>query len=200
MLDKSIPYKNLIMRADIFSPAFFCALPAGFSIKTYEPGDEVHWAAIETSVGEFDSESEALDYFKETYLPTIDELRRRCFFAVSPDGAFVGTITAWYEKNDAGETGIVHWFGVRPEYQRMGLGTALLGIMMAFFQAQAAFPVYLHTQTWSHDAIRLYVKTGFYLLKSGSFQRNPNDYPEAMQILSSVVPSQTLEAWINAAQ
>ena len=110
MLDKSIPYKNIIMRAEALSPLFTWNVPDGFSLKTYEPGDEKEWAAIETSVGEFDSCSEAEAHFDKTYLPHLAETRCRCFFALSPGGVYAGTCTAWYLPNGEGETGIVHWF------------------------------------------------------------------------------------------
>lgn len=202
MLDKSIPYKNIIMRADGMSPAFSWKLPVGFRIKHYVPGDEKEWAAIETSVGEFDTVAEAEQYFIETYLPYPEEICSRCFFVVSPSGAYAGTCTAWYMAKEAGithETGVIHWFGVRPQYQGLGLGKALLGETMRLFLAADAYPAYLHTQTWSHKAIGLYHAAGYRLLKTGTFENNPNDYTDAMEVLRSVVSEDRLESWMDLA-
>ncbi len=200
MLDKTIPYKNIIMRAESFSPSFFCSLPEGFRIKPYEPGDETQWASIETAVGEFDTETEAREYFVKVYLPYQDEIRRRCFFVLSPEGEYVGTCTAWFLSGESGETGVLHWFGVRPKYQGLGLGKALLNKTMRFFEEANAYPVYLHTQTWSHKAIWLYIAAGFCLLKKATFAESPNDYNEAMEVLKEAVPQERLQNWMVCAK
>ena len=61
MLDKSLPYKSIIMRmeaavAERLAPP---APAAGYRIRPFAPGDERHWARIETSVGEFSEEAAA---------------------------------------------------------------------------------------------------------------------------------------------
>ncbi len=200
MLDKSIAFKNMIMRAEGLNPAFAGSLPEGFSIRTFSPGDEAQWAMVETAVGEFDTEEEAKDYFVQTYLPYPDELRCRCFFVIAPDGTYAGTCTAWFMVKESGETGVIHWFGVRPEYQGMGLGKALLLKAMRHFEALNAYPVYLHTQTWSHKAIGLYANAGFCLMKTDTFEGNPNDYDEAMEVLKGAVSPQRLAAWASSAK
>ncbi len=199
MLDKSIPYKNILMRADAFSPTFAFRLPEGYGIRLYTPGDEREWAAVEASVGEFDSPAEAEAYFARTFLPYQGQARRRCFFILAPGNVYAGTCTAWFMSLETQKPGMVHWFAVRPEYQGLGLGKALLGKVMRFFQADGAFPVYLHTQTWSHKAVGLYHEAGFRILKTGTFQDAANDYPEAMEVLRQVVPPQRLQAWMDGA-
>ena len=199
MLDKTIAYKNIIMRADAFLKGFTVRLPEGFSIKPYEAGDEMHWAAIETSVGEFDTQVEAEDYFQKTYIPYSQELERRCFFVIAQDGTYAGTCTAWYMMREDGQTGVVHWFGVRPEYQGLGIGKALLGKVMQYFEEINAYPVYLHTQTWSHKAIGMYHMAGFGILKEESFDNNQNDFTEAMDVLKAAVDAVRLKSWADAA-
>ena len=113
MLDKSIPYKSLIMRREPAPLPPEPALPAGFSLRRYRPGDEVHWARIETSVAEFDGEGAARAYFAERFLPRQDLLRERCCFVCAPDGLPVATATAWEE---AGER-ILHWVSTAPAFQ-----------------------------------------------------------------------------------
>jgi ribosomal protein S18 acetylase RimI-like enzyme len=199
MLDKSIPYKNIIMRKEGRSPSFFWEIPNGFRIRTYAPGDEKEWAAIEASVGEFDTAAEAEQYFIETYLPYPEEISRRCFFVLSPSNVYAGTCIAWYIRKTGGETGVIHWFGVRPEYQGLGVGKALLTECLRLFAASNAYPAWLHTQTWSHKAIGLYHAAGFRMLKSGTFDNNPNDYLEAVEILKTAVSAQRLKEWTETA-
>ena len=53
---------------------------AGYRIRPFVPGDERHWARIETSVGEFSEEAAARAYFERVYLP---EAALRCLFVVT---------------------------------------------------------------------------------------------------------------------
>ena len=63
MLDKSIPYHDVLMRRDAGKPLPVQPLPEGFHFVPFNPGDEMDWAEIETSVGEFASTDDALSYF-----------------------------------------------------------------------------------------------------------------------------------------
>ena len=75
MLDKTLPYYNIIMKRVSGSPIPEPNLPQGYNFCLYSEGDEKEWAEIMVSVGEFDSFTEAMDYFAEHYLPYIDELK-----------------------------------------------------------------------------------------------------------------------------
>ena len=44
MIDRTIPFHNIIMRCDRILPMEI-KLPEGYSIRTYQPGDENAWAA-----------------------------------------------------------------------------------------------------------------------------------------------------------
>ena len=97
MLDKSIPYKEITMRlpAEKLILLDEPILPEGYAFRLYQPGDERHWARIETSVLEFSSEEEAMTYFQKEFLPFVEELKRRCVFVTDPHGLPVATATAW---------------------------------------------------------------------------------------------------------
>ena len=176
MLDKSIPYVELTM----LRPAE-CFMPPtppradGFFVKSYVPGDEAHWARIEKSVGEFDSESAALTYFDREFAPRPELLRQRMCFLCTPDGLPVATATAW-EKHGVH---LLHWVATVPACQRRGLGRA--AVLSALQRYPDSAPVYLHTQTWSHDAILLYHSIGFRIQRTGAFD-------QAMEVLKTVYP------------
>ena len=68
---------------------------AGYRIRPFVPGDERHWARIETSVGEFSEEAAARAYFERVYLP---EAALRCLFVVTERDEPVATATTWAEK------------------------------------------------------------------------------------------------------
>ena len=85
MLDKSIPYQNIIMCAD--RDHLICmeepVLPEGFSFRLFCLGDEKQWARLEWAVGEFPTEKEALDYFSKKYLPYTKLLQQRCWSGIN---------------------------------------------------------------------------------------------------------------------
>ena len=70
MLDKSIPYQNIIMCAD--RDHLICmeepVLPEGFSFRLFCPGDEKQWARLEWAVGEFPTEKRrSIIFLKNTF-------------------------------------------------------------------------------------------------------------------------------------
>jgi len=208
MLDKTIVYKNLIMRIshEEIPKAGQAMLPAGFSFSFFKEGDECHWARIEASVLEFDNPEKALEYFAKSFLPHIDELKQRCIFALNPEGLPVATATAWYADSEIGRQAALHWVAVCPEYQGLGLGRAITQKALLEFQAlEPNCDVWLHTQTWSHPAIKLYHSLGFKLLRTEKLARGnndpriyyDNDYDDAIEVLRIVMDESSIKALIG---
>lgn len=165
-------------------------LPSGFSWTWFMQGNETEWASIETSVGEFASEQEALEYFQREYLPHAHKLERRSLFVRAANGEAVGTITSWWNHTGERRDSSIHWLAVRSEYQGLGLGKALVSeCLKRLVLLEGEKDVWLHTQTWSHKAIGLYLKAGFELVKHESFSQYTNDYDQAMLILRQTLPS-----------
>ena len=196
MLDKSVPYKNIIMRveADRIADLPQLALPQGFSLRNYRPGDAENWARIETSVLEFASEADALQYFVKTFLPQEEMLKNRCFFVLNENGLPIATATAWFETVQNNHRAMVHWVAVCPKYQGLGLGKAVTqAVLRALAELEKGKPVFLHTQTWSHRAVRMYHGFGFNMVKA------EGDYGEAITVLKSVLSEAEVQALADTA-
>ncbi|MDD6051146.1 MAG: bifunctional phosphoribosyl-AMP cyclohydrolase/phosphoribosyl-ATP diphosphatase HisIE [Clostridiales bacterium] len=181
MIDRTIPYYNIIMRCDRVLPMEI-KLPKGYSIRTYQPGDEDAWAAILCTVGEQTSLSDAKAEFTRRYLADA-ALTNRIFFAVDATGTAVGTAIAWYDG-----LRVLHWIAVHPEHQGKGIGRALCQTAMTLFRREDNNkPVYLHTQPWSWKAILLYISLGFKLQPRDTIYNYENQYAQAMETLKAIV-------------
>ena len=188
MLDKSIPYAEIWMYRERELPVIEKTLPEGFSFELYQEGDELEWAAIETAVAEFDDETKAIAYFNEKFAPYPNELRQRMLFVTNPSGEKVGTCSAWWKETpDDSRYPLVHWVAVKPGYQGKGLAKAMMTRTLQLLQnLETTSPIYLHTQTWSHPAIRLYQTLGFEITDK-NIDGSPNpDYAKAMSILDAI--------------
>lgn len=187
MLDKSLPYFRVILKRQpgaalpgssqpaatlpdmslwgaTLPGALPGSFPAGYSFVFYQPGDEQAWAEIETSVDEFVQVSDALAYFARDYLPLQNELKRRTLFVQTVGGEKVATFTAWWNYTGARRYPFMHWVAVKPEYQGLGLGKAIIAEGVRLMVAiEGDCVMYIPTQTWSHKAIRLYRWAGFEL-------------------------------------
>ena len=193
MIDRTIPFYNIIMRCDRILPMEI-KLPDGYSIRTYQPGDEDAWAALMCAAGEQTALDEAKALFTERYLADAS-LTDRIFFAIAPNGEIVGSAIAW--EHDPRGMGVraLHWVAVQPEHQRCGLGKALCQTCMRLFRREDnALPVYLHTQPWSWKAVLLYGSMGFRIQRSDTFARYENQYPLAMAALQNVLTAKQLAA------
>ena len=186
MLDKSIPYKHILMKRPKGSPVKDYVLPNGYSFCNYKDGHELYWAEIESSVDEFDDRLSALKYFTNEYLPYVNELKQRQIYVQDPAGYFVGTLTAWWNFTGDRRDAAVHWVAIKPEFQGKGLGKALVAEgLRRTISIDGDVDVYLHTQTWSYKAINIYLELGFEFLRGETFGGYRNEYVDAIKIIGN---------------
>ena len=188
MLDKTIEFKNVIMRCDYIKDIEDIKLPVGYKFKTFEVGDEKQWGILEYKIGDFDTINEAIDYFKMNYMNDIDKLKKRCVLVVNENNKIVSSCIAWKDKKDNKNVASLHWLITDETYQNKGIGTATLLKTLQIFKNFGEIPVYIHTQPWSYKAIYLYNKYGFKITKTDSFASYENQFDEAMRILENLNP------------
>lgn len=201
MLDKSVPFYNVLMKREKGKPLFEHSLPDQFRFVMFKTGDENDWAEIEASVGEFDNKELALQYFRGSYMLYPKELERRCLFIEDNTGKKVGTLTVWWTYTGKRRDPWIHWVAVRPEYQGLGLGMALVSRgMKLLIEIEGDRNTYLHTQTWSYKAIGIYMKAGFEITQEkglGGYKNNK--FVKAKAILDKYlrVKSDSMSACAN---
>ena len=187
MLDRTIPFYNMILRCDRVLP-MEVTLPKGYAIRTWQSGDEAAWAALECAVGDFSEESIAKQYFVDKYLADPAVAAERVFFLTDPAGEIVGSVICWEDMRQGMPVLSLHWLVVAEGEQGKGLGKALCSHALRIFRRiDNARPVYIHTQPWSWKAILLYVKLGFKLQPEDTFADYENQYPQAMEALKNVL-------------
>lgn len=215
MLIKSIPFKNVYMKIEAtdLKKITVPSLPTGFHYRFFQPGDEHHWARIETAVGEFETAADALHYFTQAYLINAPALQQRLVFVVNQAEQPVATANAYYiDTPQYGHQEALQWVSVHPDYQKLGLGKAVVAKALSLFPKLAPeLPVMLHTQTWSYPAILLYHRLGFYIAKTEHLASNsyrnggvqfvdhPSDFEAAKAVLATVLtPAQLTKLYANA--
>jgi GNAT superfamily N-acetyltransferase len=136
------------------------ALPPGFSLRTYRPGDEKAWAGIWQRADEFGAV--AADSFKQEFGSDAAALGERMFFLFDAGGDAVGTASAWYPDDAHGPgAGRVHWVAIVPQRQGRGLSRPLLAVVLTRMKELGCRSAFLETQTVRVAAIRLYMEFGF---------------------------------------
>jgi GNAT superfamily N-acetyltransferase len=135
-------------------------LPAGYSIRWYEPGDEEHWLRIQ-SLADDDHEIH-LGVFRKYFGSDEKVLRQRQCYLLAPDRMPVGSATAWFDDNFEGcHWGKLHWVAIVPEFQGRGLAKPLMTAVCRRLRELGHERVYLTTATTRIPAIRLYRQFGF---------------------------------------
>ena len=188
MLDKSVPYVDVLMHRKKGSPVVNIELPDAYKFSLFHSGDEKAWAKIETSVLEFPDEPDALMYFQKEYLPFISELEKRCLFIENCNGEKVATSTAWWCYTGIRRDPWLYWVSVKPQYQGLGLGKAIISkITQMMIDIEGDRDFYLHTQTWSHKAIRIYELFGYSVTSEKNLFKYTNEnYEKAIAVLNSL--------------
>lgn len=192
MVDKSIPFYDIIMRCD--HPQFTQpVLPEGFWMDTYWPGDDEAWARMEVFAGDFKSYDLALAYFRRTYVLHPQELEKRFVMVRNPQGEGVCSCIAWRTERNGKPCSTLQWLVTAEGYEGLGLAKAVAFETMNRYHALGEGPVWLHTQPWSYKAIWLYYQAGFRITSNDLLQRFPNRYAEAMPVLETLIPEEKMK-------
>lgn len=187
MLKKELPYAEFWMRLAPETALLEFPLPTGFILSFYQsPSDQQDWAAIETSVLEFADVAVAEDYFAKTFAPYPAELANNMLFIKNKAGEKIATATAWWKKlPDNRIVPLFHWLAVKPEYSGQGLAKVLISqVLMILRKNYPSEEIYLHTQTWSAPAVKLYQKFGFEIMKKNLIGVENPDYQKVLKILN----------------
>ena len=123
-----------------------------------------------------------------SYISNIVSSMRRRLFIQNPAGEKIATATIWWEYSGKRRDPWVSYVAVKPDYQGLGLSKALLSRLLELSaEIEGDRKVYLHTQTWSHRAVKLYEKFGFYITKEPNlFKYANNQYEEATALLAEI--------------
>lgn len=156
MFDRSITYIDLAMRADSLENVPDYPLPERYGWRYYMPGDELNWARIETSAGEFERIEDGLESFRR-YYPDTELLADRMIF-LTDNGVPFATATAWYTED--GE-GWLHWVSVDAAHQGRGLSKPLMSVVLRRMRQLGYASAILGTQTASWVAVKVYHEFGF---------------------------------------
>lgn len=134
----------------------------------------------------------------------------RCLFVVTERDEPVATATTWTEEEASLRQLQLQWVAVEPAHQGRGLGRAIA--TAAVRRAVRLAPgeaILLHTQTWSHRALRLYRSLGFRFCRTQTIvmrskegtgmKRYPNEFEEAMEVLRRTVAPAEIDEWRRTA-
>ena len=186
MIDRSIPYYNLILKCNEIC-TMPVSLPEGYSFKMYDMGEEKDWSKLEYEICDFSSVEEAEMYFKTNYCNQIDELKKRCVFVADAYGDVVGSCIAWHDLKGNDTVASLHWLVVSSKHQGKHIGLALCQKVMDIFNEHCETSVYIHTQPWSYKAILLYIKLGFKIQKTDTFSHYENQYEQTIKTLENIL-------------
>ncbi|MBE6644899.1 MAG: GNAT family N-acetyltransferase [Ruminococcaceae bacterium] len=163
MIDKSLPRYYVYMYKTDTKQYPKYELPCGYSFEFYKKGDEVRWAELECSIGQFDSMDAALQSFHNNFVKNQTLApEQRMLFVKDECGEYVATLTLW-NGDYLGETcQRLHWLAVSNKCAGKGIAKALICRVLDLYNelGYEGF-VYLLTATWYYRAIGIYKKFGF---------------------------------------
>jgi len=136
------------------------ALPPGYSVRWYQPGDEHKWVAIQSLC--YPPEAISLALFRKEFADNREALQSRQCYLLDGSRQPIGTATAWFD--DIYQThsyGRIHWVAIVPGHQGLGLSKPLMTIVCDRLKALGHTKAYLTTSATRLIAVRLYRKFGF---------------------------------------
>lgn len=182
---------NIFMMCEKLNTKALSEMPDGYTIRNPRPDELGLWKRIQ-----FDDAETAdrymdfmTDYYNRVYAPKGDLFFKTCLFAVDNNDKPVGTCFAWKAYD---EFTTIHWYKVLKPYKGRGIGRALLSHVMSKIPQQD-YPVFLHTQTGSFRAIKLYSDFGFVLLKDKKVGMRENQLKAGLPLIKEWMPRTAFE-------
>ncbi len=133
-------------------------LPAGYRLRTYLEGDDLHWARII---------SDSFGGRERTVQDTRDQITERDVFL--PNGFYfatyrgipVGTACAWQQSVDEKDVGYVHMVGVVAAHTGHKLGKWVSLAVLHYFRDNGFKCAMLDTDDFRIPAVKTYLNLGF---------------------------------------
>jgi GNAT superfamily N-acetyltransferase len=135
------------------------ALPEGYTLRFYSPGDELSWSNIWSKADNY--EVYDVERFRNEFGEDLQSMERRCLFLIDQLGKEIGTATSWYEEDANGMWARLHWIAISPEFQGRGLARPLLSAVLNLSRELGFSRALLYTETVRIPAIKLYLDLGF---------------------------------------
>ena len=131
-------------------------LPAGYSLRSFRPGDEAGWLAC-CEGGGLGTESWQDGDFRKKMLEMAGLCAEGIYFAVDEHGGIAGTTSA-VRKEDHG---YIHMVAVSKAHQGKALGKPINLIAMRDLTEAGYKKILLETDDWRVPAIKIYLWLGF---------------------------------------
>ncbi len=132
-------------------------IPAGYTLRLYQPGDESAFFQVMAQVGWPGWDEERLRPWQERLLPD------GWFVVVHlEDGRIVASAMALHDCGEFGEPGgEIGWVACVPEHRRRGLGSAVTVAALRRLLSEGFRYVHLYTEPWRTAALNMYRRLGF---------------------------------------
>ena len=135
------------------------SFPDGYGVRALRPEDGPVWTDAQRDAEHWLEITD--DLFQSEFGFDLEALAWRSFFIVNAQGAAVGAISAWYDRDIRGlDYGRIHWVCLRPAYRGLGLIKPAMTHAMNVL-AQWHERAYLGTSTARVPAIKVYLDFGF---------------------------------------
>ena len=138
-------------------------IPPGFNLRPLAGESEVA-AYVDLQRLVFGTENMTVDWRSRTlrqpqYLPDLD------LVIEAPDGRLAAFCIAWLDLQRTPPAGQIEPLGVHPDYQRLGLGSAILSEALCRLQQHGAQDIFVETDKQRNPALTLYQSVGFRVIK-----------------------------------
>lgn len=148
-----------MMRPSLDGLAEMPALPDGYALRAYQPGDEQAWAAV-MNTGDMGvwTGDRAVAELTGVPWPQFDP---DGLFVATTGGGIVGSACAWLTAPEEHETGTLHMVCIQPGHRGRGLGFPLCLAVLYRFRERGFRRVALSTNPPRLGAIKVYLQLGF---------------------------------------
>ena len=155
------------------------ALPEGYRLRTYRPGDGAHWNVIINE--SFGKPPGHCDF--EQLMRADPAFRPERVFFVLHGGEPVATASAWRHPEKMADAGAVHYVGARAAHQGKRLGYWVSLAALHRIKAEGLDKAWLLTDDYRLPAVKTYLNLGFRpLLVDENQRRRWADLFDALQL------------------
>ena len=160
---------QLVMMKESLAALPAVALPAGYSLRHFLPGDESNWERVlDQSFGVTNPPRRFVNIMGRDSACAPERI-----LFIMYDGVAVATASAWYRPEWGAETGYVHYVGTSADHKgkKLGYWVSLAALHRFVFEGRSR--AVLQTDDHRVPAVKIYLELGFepWLVEENQRQR-----------------------------